>query len=306
MNYNLIKSALTNISTAHKSIGMIAEEIFPDVLVTKTAGKFYTFDNAHLRREDADRASKTRSNEVNNNVSTGDYVLAKKAFHTKVDQEDRDNAAGTAIDPDATATELVTDLLAQDKEKAVVDIVFGSANYNTGQKASLTGILRWDISSLGNPIAQITSGKTVVHEKIGRRPNVLVVGRKVMDKLKTNDLIRDYVKYVTGGVPNEAVLAGLFEVDKFLVADGIYNSTDEGQTDSLLLIWGKKAALLYVEPRAAIMRPTFGYIFTKANGRFVKKWYEDGPDTDFIEVQDQYQVKKIDSAAGYLLGDVVS
>lgn len=305
-DYNLVKPALTNVSVAYKSPMFKIEEILPRVPVSKESAKYYVFDKENLRIDETVRANNTESNEVTYTVSTGSYTMIKHALHGYVNQTDRDNAAGTSLSPDADMTELVTQKIMARLEYDGTQLVFDTADYASGNKAAITGTARWDIATVANPIAAIESASVVILKKIGRRPNTLVLGAEVWKGLKTNDAVRDNIKYTGNGVPTEAQLAAMFDVSRVIVADGVYNSVVEGQSDSLLFLWGKRASLMYIEPNPALKAPTFGYIFSRPSGRIVRSWFENKLDSTVIEVEDMYDIRKVDNEAGFIFDNVVS
>ena len=305
-DYNLVKEALTNLSVRYKSPGMIGEIALPRVPVTKTSAKYYVYDKENLRRDQLVRAGKTASVETTYTVSTGTYTMVRHAVHGLVDWEDRENAAGTAISPDADMTEHVTDKMLQSIEYDCERLIFDTADYASGHKAAITGTARWDISTISDPIAAVESGSLAILKKTGVRPNTLVLGAEVWKGLKTNDAVQDVIKYTGFGLPSEQLIAQMFDVKRVLRAEGIYNSVAEGQTDSLLYLWGKRAALIYVPERPALRTPSFGYIFSRPEGRTVKSWYNNERDATFIEVEDQYEVKKVDGECGFIFDNVVS
>ena len=305
-DYNLIKPALTNVSVAFKSPNYKIEEILPRVPVSKTTAKYYVFDKENLRITETARAGKTVSNEVTYTVSTGTYTMIRHSNHGLIDQEDRDNAAGTALSPDADMTEVLTEKMLARMEYEGERLIFDTVDYATGNKAAITGTAKWDVGTIADPIGQIESASLTILKKIGRRPNTLVLGAEVWKAIKTSNAVRDNIKYTGFGVPTEEIVAKMFDIDKVVRAEGTYNSVVEGQTDSLLFLWGKRAALLYVSPTPALKSPTFGYIFSHPRGRYVTSWYDPDRDATKIEVNDMFQVKKVDNTAGFLFDGVVS
>lgn len=221
------------------------------------------------------------------------------------DDNDRQNAAGTGLDPEADVTANLTDKILLRLEYDVAALVFGTGNYASGNRAALTGNNKWDVSSIADPIAQIMSGRVQVAQDIGRFPTKCVMGPHPLRLAMTNDKILDRTKYTSSQSITPAILAGLFNVGEVLVGETIRNTAREGGTDSLSFVWGDKVTLIYVPPRPALRTPSFAYTFRRQN-RVVRSWFENGRNADTIEVEDEYQVKSVDTSAGYILDDVTN
>jgi hypothetical protein len=72
-----------------------------------------------------------------------------------IPQDDMDNAVNSAVDPQAQATEQLTDLVLLDREQRASNLVFGASSYASANKTTLSGSAQWD-NSASNPIAAIT------------------------------------------------------------------------------------------------------------------------------------------------------
>ena len=74
----------------------------------------------------------------------------------------------------------------------------------------------------------------------------------------------DRIKYTSpayAGKITPQLLAEAFDVDKVLVSKAVYNSAQEGATDSFSFVVGNNALLCYAAPSPGLMVPSAGYIF---------------------------------------------
>jgi hypothetical protein len=306
-NFNLIKPALSNLSIAYKNAEYIGETLLPSPAgVTKESAKYYVFDKENLRLTADVRAHKSASNRATFQVSTGTYQVMKHALHDLVDDNDRANAAGTGLDPEADVTMNLTDKIKLRIEFDAAALVFGTANYSTGQKAALSGNLRWDVASSADPIAQMLSGRLQVAQAVGVMPTQCVLGPQPLKAAMVNDKILDRTKYTSSQSITAEILARLFMVREVLSGETIRNTAREGDaSDSLSFVWGDKAALIYTPARATLRTPSFGYNFRRMQ-RVVRSWFSNKENADVIEVEDEYDLKLVDGSAGYILDDVTS
>jgi len=67
----------------------------------------------------------------------------------------------------------------------------------------------------------------------------------------------------TGGGLNATVgqMSQLLQVDDVMVGNTFYNTSEEGQAQSLTRAWGDSVLVYYAPDRPSIDRPSFGYSF---------------------------------------------
>ena len=98
----------------------------------------------------------------------------------------------------------------------------------------------------------------------------LVVDADTMALLRRHPTLLDMYKYTSGGTVADAQIAQAFRVQNIWMAGGLKNVANEGQTKSLVNIWGNSAVLAYVPPGGGgtFSAPTAGAV------RF--QWTNDG------------------------------
>ena len=100
----------------------------------------------------------------------------------------------------------------------------------------------------------------------GFKPNVMVVGKQVRDKLINHP---DILSRLNGGATvtntalvTDAKIAEIFGVEEFLVMETVQNTAAEGLTEVNSFIGGKVAGFFYRPKAAGLMVPSAGYTFT--------------------------------------------
>ena len=157
--------------------------------------------------------------------------------------------------------------------------------------------------------------------RTGLRPNVLVVSREVDTKLQRHP---DVIELLSGGatpgnpaIANNALLARIFGVERYLVADGIKVTSPENKdfetSMTMARIAGKHALLVYAAPDASIDNPSGGYTFSW-RGRFaagpegqrVKRFRLEAIESDRIEGQMAYVPKLVCSDCGVFFNGIIA
>jgi hypothetical protein len=225
------------------------------------------------------------------------YVCVEKALSKVVPDEVVDNS-DSPLQPLVTATNYVSDQLLKSAEIDVLGLVFG-----TGWSSSATPGTLWS-SDASDPVGDVETAKNAVAKLIGREPNVGVIGRGLWRYLKQHPDILDRMKY-TGTDANPAAIstnaiAGLFELDKFLVARSLRDTGPEGGTASLDFIGGNHMWLGFVPSGAALEIPAAGYTFTYL-GRQVNRFRDEEAHSTIIECRMSWDAKVTATDAGYLI-----
>lgn len=305
---------LENISIAYlqEQPRFVAPQVFPMLPVMKDSDVYYLFNTGDLLRDDMQsRAPSSKSAGVNYALSTDTYSCKRYAEHMAIDWNTRANQDGELVG-DMAVTKILT-------QKALIrfERIF-AANYFTTSKwtgsttgTDLTASTKWNVAG-STPLADVEAQRLSILNKIGYKPNVLVVSSAVHSALKNNADILSRLGANERGVPTTAIMAQLFEVERYVVADTVYNSANKGATDVLAPIFGTDGALLcYSAPVPNIMTPSAGYIFASKQfasndwGLIVRKWEDISITSDILEVEFKLDAKLVSANAGAFFSDVL-
>lgn len=311
-----VNTPLTNISVAYsqEDQAFVADRVFPIIPVAKQSDVYYTISRAEFNRNEAAiRAPGTPTSGGAYSVDAdSSYFCDVYGFHQDIPDQLRGNA-DSVLSLDAMATEYVTRKIMINKEVnwASTFLTTGWLVDRAGQDSGPTGnqFLQWD-DAASTPIEDIRESKKDILAASGYLPNTLVLGYEVFNKLIDHPDIVDRVKYgQTPGSPatiDTSDLAAVLKIPNVMVMWGIYNSADEGATESEAFIGGKKALLCYSAPRPGLMTPSAGYTFTwtgylgaGANGSRIKRYRR--PEeyaSDRVEIEAAYDQKVISTDLG--------
>lgn len=307
---------LTDMSVAYlQSMNdFVADKVFPVLPVNKQSDRYFTYDKSYwFRTEAAKRAPSTESAGAGWTVdSTPSYYADVWAIHKDIDDQIRANA-DQPLDMDRDATEFVTRQLVLRREKQ-----FAAKYFTTGLwTGSTTGsdiavATKWDAAS-SDPVDDIEEQKESTRQKTGYVPNCLVVTPQVHRALKSNASILDRIKYTQRAIVTEDILASLFGVDKYLVANATNNLAAEGASTNMQFVFGADGCLLvYAAPRPSILQPSGGYTFSwtgflgSNQGWRIKRFRMDPLASDRVEGEAAFDMKLVAADVGVFFSDVLT
>lgn len=322
-----VNRPLTNISVGYfqSQDSFVADKVFPNISVAKQSDRYFTYDRGEFNRDEMTlRAPGTESAGGSYTVdSTPTYYCSVAAYHKDVPDQIRANT-DSPLNADQDATIFVTHKALIRRERLWVRDYFttgkwtfnvvgvasgatGSATFNPTH-ASNNKVLHWN-DAASNPIEDMRAGLTHVQGSTGFRPNTVVMGRQVYDKLVDHpDVVGRLDRGQTSGTAtaNRDSIAALLEVDRVMVMDAIYNSAaktvaatstdgDGRQTGTHTFIGGKNVLLAYSTPTPGLMTPSAGYTFSwtgflgaSPNGIRIKRFRMEAIESDRIEAQQSF------------------
>lgn len=294
-------SVLSGISVMYSNDEYIADQVLPVIPVKKESDLYYKYTR-NWRIPDAERAPGAEAAEVEWNVSTDTYQCIEYALKGFVSDRDKDNY-DKPLDADIDETENVTGLIQLIREKRVADVVFASGNYTN--TSALTGGNQWDDYAGSDPIGDVRTARATVHAESGKSPNTMIVGKQVHDELLDHPDVLERIKYTQKGKVTADLLASLFEIDNYIVGRALYDSSQDGGTESLGYIWGKYVSLIYVEPSPGLKKVSYGYQM-ESRGFRTKKWRKEGREGNFVECGEIRDEHIVSEDCGYLYSTVIS
>jgi hypothetical protein len=296
---------LTNVSIQYKPAprGYLADAILPPVPVVKESAIFWVYDKTNFDIPESKRAPRSDYAKIDWTVTQDTYLAEEYGLEGEIDDEERENASAP-LDLDIDTTEIITDMILNNREKRVADLVMSTGTIT--QNVTLTGTNQWsDYSGTSDPATNVKTARTTIFDATGYVPNKMLMGYKVFEALKLHPDILDRIKYSERAVITPAILAALFEVDEILIGGVLRKTSKEGQAVALADVWGKDCLLFYSEPRPALRRASFGYQMRQKNLR-VFRYREDRRNTDVIRVTEKQDEKIVATALGYLIKAAVA
>ncbi len=305
----VIDPHLTGITLAfsNPSTALIADTVMPRVPVDKEEFAYNSFPTEDAFTIPDTRVGRTSAvNQVEFSATrltdqTEDYGL-----EDPIPNKDIENAQGTAYDPEGRAVEVLTDLIALDREVRTAAKVFNTASFSAGNKTTLVGVNQWS-DATSKPIKAMEDAMDLLLVK----PTDLVLGNAVWRVLSRHPEVLEAVfgSASTQGRIKPSDLASILGISRVQIGAAWVNTARKGQTASFARAWGKMAALLYINPNADTQRGlTFGVTAqfgTRVAGRI--------EDEDIglaggvrIRVGERVKEKVIAPTAGYLFDAAIA
>lgn len=244
--------------------GFIADSVMPRVTVDKkTDGYPIISRDSWLRIPDTVRGERAYANRVEFDTSTDTYRCQNYALAGEIPVEKLANADAAIRLRRNTTNKVVRDMRA-DYERDVGRIV--TSGSNLGSYVSLAAGDKFSDYTNSDPITVVNTAHAFIEDQTGFHANTMIVDKDTLRTLQYHPQIVDYFKYTSGGQAMNQQLATIFDVERILVGQGLYNAAVEGQTASNVNIWGHNLILAYVDPRPIDMETaTFGLTFVWNN-----------------------------------------
>lgn len=318
-----IDQPLTNLTLAYAQSqeNFIADKVFPTVGVSKQSDKYYIYDRANMNRTgDVEKlAPRTEVNRIGMTLSTSSYFADVYGLGMDFDEQTLANE-DAALDIRSAGAETLAMRLMIHREEQFASSFFVAGQWGTDN--TLTGNDQWSDYTNSDPIDAVTvARRTVQLGSGGFKPNTMVVGKEVRDKLINHP---DVLARLNGGATvtntalvTDAKLAEIFEVENFYVMEAVKNSSVEGVAESNAFIGGKNALLCYTPSNAGLMSPAAGLTFAWNNlegvnnlGITVESFSDDALKrqqiAEMIQVKMSYDMKVVGDDLGYLFINAVA
>ncbi len=302
-----VNALLSNISIGYRNDSYVADKVFPLVPVNKQADIIPVYNKSDWLRDDMQvRAPGTEAAEAGWSVTnTATYFAKNFALAKKIPDEVRENA-DAPYDMDRDATIFVT-------EKAMIrrEVEFAAkVNAASIWTTNTTVGVKWSDFANSDPVNDIKTGSRTITQLIARKPNVLVIGQLVLDRLTEHPDFQEKIKYTQTSVVTEDLIAKLLNLEAVYTCYAIYESAAEGGTSSIVAIWDDDAVLLYVPKSPSLFTPAAGYTFywkplTGGGPQYIRKYRVDSKKTDVVEVQSYFDCKVTSADAAVRWADCV-
>ena len=139
----------------------------------------------------------------------------------------------------------------------------------------------------------------MIRKKIGKKPNVMTVGPKVLSALRNHPKILDRISVTVDRVPATIdQLQRLLEIDRIVEGEATYYDGNGFQD-----MWGLDAILAFTTPASMQQRgsPNYGYTYQLQDRPQVEEpYFEKNPQTWYYPVSDAYRPVLVGATAGFL------
>ena len=303
-----VDAALSNISVAYKNESYIADQIFPVVPVDKQSDYYFVFTKDFWFRNSVEpRGPGSRYAEGGLELSKTQYQCVNKGLSFPLPWETIQNQ-DAAVDLESDGAEWLADQFALDREIALAQKIFDATAWTS--YTTLSSTQQWNDWANSDPITNIDTGIQTVKKLIGRKPNTIVMGAEVWDKLKWHPDLLDIYKHTEKAILTVDMVAKVFDgIERVVVGESIYNSSAEGAAFAGSYIWPKNVLVAYIAPTPSLRTPSAGYTFSwKQNGFTIPivREEERTRKRDVLLADHAFDQKVVGADCGYEIIDAVA
>lgn len=302
----VIDPILTEVARGYRSpAAPIANLLFPLVPVGQRGGRIISFGPDSFKLYVTARAPGANTKRVDFGYSSSSFALVDYSLEGSVPIELQQEAAAVpGIDLGAAAVRRVQNLQALEREKQCADLALNAASYGASNKLTLAGANQWS-DPTSDPFGDINDACEAIRQQIGVRPNVLVLGPKVVSALRIHPKVLERLSTASDRPPATLPqLQALFELDAVIEGGATYHDGTQFQD-----VWGKYALLAYTLPAslAEMGSPNFGYTYQLGGYPLVEEaYYDRNTKTWYYPVTDARQPVLAGPAAGFLFSAAVA
>jgi len=297
-----ISAPLTNVAIEYKNPDFIAEKALPVLPVKKESDKYWIFGRDELIRKDDLRAPGAPANEVEiANPTTNTYSCEEHSLKKIVPQRLIDNS-DAAIQPKSRTTEKLVKMIYLNYEYRTQQLLQSSGNFSSTFAAD-TYDQYWSDTANVDIEKQVRHAKELVLQQSGVIPNTMILNTQ------TKDYLAIWLRESSENSYNELVRGGEFP-DRIwgldiIIGESVYNTAEEGQTESLSGIWNDNVPIYYRESATPDLQTlSFGYTF-RARDFVTKEWWDNERNGYIIETGFIQQEKIIAAGCGCLITNCI-
>lgn len=267
MNNVKFSPILTNLSLAYQNQSFITDRIFPIVPRDTDSGYFYAAGREMFVRESDIRGIKDRANAVDHDYRQLSYQAVEHSLleeiPAKILRQAETSGTSAVLNIRRDASNIVTQKLALGREVDFATKLRDTTSYASGNSVTLSGTGQWSDYTNSDPVTAIDGYMETVRAKIGLPPNLMILPRSVLKKLRSHPKVKQEASGADQMRATLEQMQDIFEVDRVLVPDVIQNTAavDTAETFTSGDVWGKDVILLRVADSAGLNQLSFGYLF---------------------------------------------
>lgn len=300
-----VSKLLTGVSNQYNVESTIADKVLPMLSVKQKTGLIGSYGLGHLRAEDdkmAGRSEAKRVDAVEYDLDQA-YKISNHGLEEVVTEDDYDDVE-EPFDAEVDKTEALTSLVLINKELFAQNVLMDPAVITQG--VALTGTDKFSDGVNADPLGVAKDAAIATLDGCGHKYNACIMSEKTYQHLKYSQQILGVLGFSMnriGLLSKEDIMKAL-DLKYLFVGDAAYNSAKKGQADILTQVWGPEMLFYYRPEAAAKKQVCLGYYLRMLSGKeraVFKAPLHNPPGSTSIIVQDKYDYRIVNAAAGYLV-----
>lgn len=297
---------LTNLSVDYQNEAYVAEQILPVATVEKKNGIYFEYDKSKFRDVETLRAPGTRAGRVDYGLIERSYgPIVEHSLESRVTREEVDQSED-ALTPFETAAETVMNNMMIRKERELATTMGTLGTWSASNRTTLSGTSQFSDYANSDPLGVVDTARDAIHAATIQEANTLLLSRSVYRKLRRHPQLQAQLGVNRNQVVTLQDMKDLFEVQNIIVAGGLYNTADQGASDSLDYIWGKHMWLLYVATTPQLKQVTLGFTLKFAGGIETDTRWESAIKSWWVRTADYREQKFVSVDCGYFIQNAIA
>ncbi len=299
----MVDPVLTTIAHGYTNNAFIAQHLFPIVEVNKMKGKIPVFSKNSFVMRDTERALRASSNRIPpEDIVMMDFNTNERDVEIALDYLEEEESSDFFRYEQRSTKELL-DILLTGREKAAADLVQNTDNFDADMKLVISN----ESDSIYSPTSSvdtltwINQGKDAIRKKIGKYPNVMVLGDAALRKILMHNSMTGRIRYSSNLSINTDIIKEIYDIDNIIVGTSVFSPDGNTMND----IWKDNIILAYVDQNSkrSEYNPSFGYTFQRKGLPEVDTYYENGGKVKVIRATDNFSVQITGKDAGFLIAN---
>ncbi len=299
----MVDPVLTTIAHGYTNNSFIAHNIFPTVEVSKMKGKIPIFSKNSFVMRDTERALRASSNRIPpEEIQMMDFQTHERDVEIALDYLEEEESSDFFRYEQRSTKELL-DILLTGREKAAADLVQNPDNFDSDMKL----VINSEAESIYSPTssvdteAWINQGRDAIRSKIGKYPNVMIMGDATLRKILLHNSMTNKIRYSNQLSISADMVKEIYNIENLIVGTSIFSADGNTLED----IWKDNIILAYVDQnsRKSEYNPSFGYTFQRKGLPEVDSYYENGGKVKVIRATDNFSVQITGKDAGFLIAN---
>jgi hypothetical protein len=287
---------LTGLAVRYTNNEFVGNQWLPEYNVQKESDKYRIFNKDGFFKGAPKKADGAITEEATLSYDEGTYSTYERALKDIVTDRAMQNA-DAPVRPKIDVTNFLTEKVLLSQEIDIWALILGTSGLESGSLYSnLTATTAWIGGTDPDILGDLSDAIVTISKAIGKRPNQISFTTEVSEAITQDPVIREILKYHTTSMITGNALPATIRNMKVIIADGLWNSADEGQTAVYEYIMKFRVPIAYVNPGDNL---TLGRTFV-SRGFKVVRWRDDDREGEFIKVNKVYSPHLTNSSAGYM------
>jgi len=292
---------LTGLAVRYVNNEFVGGRFLPTYGVAKESDKYRIFRKDGFFKGAPKKADGAITEEATLTYDEATYTTYERAIKDIVTDRAVQNA-DAPVRPKIDATNFLTEKVLLSEEIDIFALMAGSSGLGSAGTyfSNLTSTTAWISGTDPDILKDLSDAIVTISKAIGKRPNIIGMTSEVSEAIAQDPKILEILKYhTTAMIAGDALPATLRKM-VVTIADGLWNSSDEGQSASYEYILKYHVIMAFVDAGNPL---TLGRNFV-SKGFKVVRWRDQDREGEFIKVNKVYSPKLTNLSAGWMYSRV--